>query len=326
MNRSIKLVVVLCGVVLCGALTACSESSRTDDAPGSVEITHALGTTTVPPDVEQIVALGPTGVDVALSLDAPVIGAAAIGSDEGLSPWASHDSRASDIKVLPVTGEATEVNIEQVAKLKPDLIFAPSYYALEKSYKKLSAIAPTIGYQRGPAQDTWQEMTKQLATALDRPDDADGVVDSVQTKLDATRKAHPNLKGATYTFGFVQADSITVLRDPDDVMNSVTAALGLKLSPQVLALPKGESFGVQLSPEKITSLDADVLALFSGGDKQARKRLEQNRLFEHLPVVQRKAVVNYSYDEFMALRNPSPLSVPWIVDRVAPRLSKAVAQ
>lgn len=42
-------------------------------------------------------------------------------------------------------------------------------------------------------------------------------------------------------------------------------------------------------------------------------------------MVQRGAVVTYDYDEFIGLRNPSPLSIPWIVDRIAPRLSEAVS-
>lgn len=149
-----------------------------------------------------------------------------------------------------MTGEATEVNIEQVAALKPDLIFAPGYFALQKSYQQLSAIAPTIGYQKGPAQDTWQEMTTQLATALGRPADAERVIGQVQTKLDETRAANPALQGATYTFGFVQPGAVTALRDPDDAMNSVPAALGLSLSPQILALPKGSRSGCSSPPSR----------------------------------------------------------------------------
>lgn len=317
----------VCGALLFGTVACGSESSGAPDtAQGAVTVTHALGTTTVPPGVSRIVALGPTGFDVALALQAPVVGASSSGSESGLAPWTSQAQGAKDVEVLPVTGEATEVNIEQVAALKPDLIFAPGYFALQKSYQQLSAIAPTIGYQKGPAQDTWQEMTTQLATALGRPADAERVIGQVQTKLDETRAANPALQGATYTFGFVQPGAVTALRDPDDAMNSVPAALGLSLSPQILALPKGESFGVQLSSEQIASLDADALVLFDGGDAEALRTLQQNPLYERLPVVQRGAVVTYDYDEFIGLRNPSPLSIPWIVDRIAPRLSEAVSK
>lgn len=266
LSRRVFLGAAVCGALLSGTVACGSEpSGAPDTAQGSVTVTHALGTTTVPPGVARIVALGPTGVDVALALDAPVVGASSSGSESGLAPWTSQAQGASDVEVLPVTGEATEVDIEQV-------------------------------------------------------------IGRVQTKLDETRAAHPALQGATYTFGFVQPGAVTALRDPDDAMNSVPTALGLSLSPQILALPKGESFGVQLSSEQIASLDADALVLFDGGDAEARRTLEQNPLFERLPVVQRGAVVNYDYDEFIGLRNPSPLSIPWIVDRIAPRLSDAVSR
>ncbi|MEQ3552962.1 ABC transporter substrate-binding protein [Pseudonocardia nematodicida] len=307
------------GAVGCGS----GAPAETGQDAGTVEITHALGTTTVPADVQRIVALGPTGFDVALALDAPVVGASSSGSESGLSPWTSEAEGVSDVEVLPVQGEATEVDLEQVAALNPDLIFAPGYFALENAYPQLSAIAPTIGYQEGPAQDTWQQMTTQLATALGRPDDAQRVVDEVESTLTDTRTEHPELDGAGYTFGFVQPGVVTALRDPDDAMNSVPAAIGMTLSPQILALPQGESFGVDISPEEVSSLDADVLVLFDGGDAAARSALEQNALFAQLPVVQRDAVVTYDYDEFIGLRNPSPLSVPWVLDRIAPRLSEA---
>lgn len=83
---------------------------------------------------------------------------------------------------------------------------------------------------------------------------------------------------------------------------------------------------MQLSSEQIASLDADALVLFDGGDAEALRTLQQNPLYERLPVVQRGAVVTYDYDEFIGLRNPSPLSIPWIVDRIAPGLSEAVGR
>ncbi|WP_344019956.1 iron-siderophore ABC transporter substrate-binding protein [Pseudonocardia kongjuensis] len=311
--------VLFLGIAACGT----DPSDGADPEGGAVQITHALGTTSVPDDVQRIVALGPTGFDVALALDAPVVGASSSGSESGLSPWTAEADGVADVEVLPVQGEATEVNLEQVAALQPDLIFAPGYFALADSYPQLSAIAPTIGYQTGPAQDTWQEMTTQLATALGRPDDAQRVIDEVETTLQETRTQFPELEGTSYTFGFVQPGSVTALRDPEDAMASVPAAIGMTLSPQILALPQGESFGVELGPEEIPALDADVLVLFDGGDAEARTALEQNALFERLPVVQRDAIVTYDYDEFIGLRNPSPLSIPWILDRIAPRLSEA---
>lgn len=314
----------LCGALVFATAACGSESSGAPDAAqGSVTITHALGTTTVPPGVKRVVALGPTGFDVALALGAPVVGASSSGSASGLAPWTSQARGASDVQVLPVSGEATEVNLEQVAALKPDLIFAPGYYALADSYQQLSAIAPTIGYQTGPAKDTWQQMTTQLATALGRPADAQRVIGDVEATLNRTRSEHPELDGTSYTFGFVQPTAVTALRDPQDAMASVPAALGMTLSPQILALPKGESFGVQIGPEQVPALDADVLVLFDGGDAQARSTLGRNPLYGRLPVVQRGAVVNYDYDEFIGLRNPSPLSVPWLLDRIVPRLSEA---
>jgi len=218
-----------------------------------------------------------------------------------------------------VTGDALEVDLEEVAALHPDLILAATYYGIDDAYDELSQIAPTTAYQEGPVVDTWQQVTEQVGEALGRPDDAAALVDEVETAIaDA-----PDAPGKTFTFGFVAPDSVMALRDPDDVMMTVPAGLGLTLSPAVLDLPEGESFAVPVSLELVDALDADVLALYDGGDTDARSTLERSPLYPGLPVVERNAVVDLDDDQFFALRNPTALAIPWLLTTTAPTLLEA---
>jgi iron complex transport system substrate-binding protein len=174
--------------------------------------------------------------------------------------------------------------------------------------------------------DTWQQVTEQVGHAVGRPDEAAALVADVEAGIEAAAAEHPDAAGATFTFGFVTADAVSTLRDPDDVMMTVPTGLGMTLSDAVLALPEGESFAVPVSLEQVDALDADVLALYDAGDTDARSALEAGPLWPGLPVVERGAVVDLDDDQFFALRQPTALSIPWVVENVAPALAEAAAR
>jgi ABC-type Fe3+-hydroxamate transport system substrate-binding protein len=311
-------------VVACGDDS--SDDAGADEAGGdAVTVEHALGTTTVDGPVERVVALGPTDLDAALALGATVVGAASSGVGEGVPPWTAAVDGADELTVLEVTGDASQVDLEEVAALDPDLILAASYYDIDAAYEDLSQIAPTTAYEDGPVTDTWQQVTTQVGAALGEDEAAADLVADVEGQLAALGEENPELAGGSFTFGYVLADAVQVLRDPDDVMMTVPAALGLELSEPVLALPEGESFAVPVSYEQLEALDADVLALYDAGDTTARDALEASPLYAGLPVVERGGVVDLDDDQFFALRQPTALSVPFAIETVAPALAAAAA-
>ena len=325
------LVTVAAAIVACGddssdvaaSDTTAADSGSTDS--GAVTVEHALGTTTIDGPVERVVALGPTDLDAALALGAPVVGAASSGLGDGMPPWTDAAEGAGDVTVLEVTGDASSVDLEEVAALDPDLILAATYYDIDAAYENLSQIAPTTAYEDGPIVDSWQQVTAQVGTALGEDDAATALVGDVEDQLAALGEENPELAGKTLTIGYVMADAVQALRDPDDVMMTVPGALGLGLSEGVLALPEGESFAVPVSYEQLDALDADILALYGGGDSGAREALEASPLYPSLPAVERGAVVDLDDDQFFALRQPTVLSVPYIIESVAPALAEAAA-
>ena len=97
--------------------------------------TTSFGTTTIDGPVERVVALGPTDLDAALALGAPVVGAASSGLGDGMPPWTDAAEGAGDVTVLEVTGDASSVDLEEVAALDPDLILAATYYDIDAAYE-----------------------------------------------------------------------------------------------------------------------------------------------------------------------------------------------
>jgi iron complex transport system substrate-binding protein len=323
-------------VTLSATIMACGDDSSDDASTdpdgaaggsdgGAITVEHSLGTTTIDGPIERVVALGPTDLDAALALGAPVVGAASSGLGDGTPPWTDAAEGADDLTVLEVSGDASSVDLEEVAALDPDLILAATYYDIDAAYENLSQIAPTTAYEDGPIVDTWQQVTTQVGAALGSDDAATGLVSDVEGQLAALGEDNPELEGKTITIGYVMADAVQALRDPDDVMMTVPGALGLSLSEGVLALPEGESFAVPVSYEQLDAVDADILALYDGGDTGARDALEASPLYPSLSAVERGAVVDLDDDQFFALRQPTILSVPYIIESVAPVLAEAAA-
>jgi iron complex transport system substrate-binding protein len=311
---------------LAAALLASCASPATDPpvpAAASVTVEHALGTTVVTGAPQRVVALGPADADAALALGVTPVAVASTGIGDGIPDWTRAAVEGQAPEVLEVTGDAQQVNLESVAAMAPDLILASGYYDVAEAYDRLTAIAPTLAHRTGPAIDPWQDVTRQVGAALGKADEAADVVATVEARLADTAAAHADLQGGTFTFGYVTPQGVSTLRDPDDVMMTVPQALGLGLSPAVLAIPEGESFAVTVSRENIAALEADVLALYFGGDAAAQAELERDPLFTRLDVARRGAVTVLDDEQFYALRQPTALSIPYLLDTVAPQLANA---
>jgi iron complex transport system substrate-binding protein len=310
--------------VLATVLLSCAGPAAQAPAAGpATTVEHALGTTTVTGSPQRVVALGPGDTDAALALGVTPVGVASTGTGDGVPPWTRAAADGAEPRVLGVTGDAQQVDLEAVAALEPDLILATGYYDVAAVYERLSAIAPTLAHRTGPATDSWQEVTSQVGSALGRPEQAADVVEAVEARLTAATDAHADLRGRSFTFGYVTPEGVSTLRAPDDVMLTVPAALGLGLSPAVLALRQGESFAVTVSRENIAALDADVLALYAGGDPAAQAAFDADPLVTRLSAVRRGAVVWLDDEQFYALRQPTALSLSYLLDEVAPRLAAA---
>ena len=151
-SRTARRSVLLSGLVAAALVVAgCGSSEPTTESADSdfetVTIEHALGTAVITAEPERIVTLGQGSAETAIALGTVPVGIEAYewGSDEtGYLPWI-HDAITDRGAQLPVqfTG-SSEIDIEAVAKLDPDLILAPWSGVTQQQYDALSALAPTV--------------------------------------------------------------------------------------------------------------------------------------------------------------------------------------
>ncbi|TDD79479.1 iron-siderophore ABC transporter substrate-binding protein [Actinomadura rubrisoli] len=331
MRTTMRLLAATATLVLSlGLATACGGDDEPDagssgGAAGSFPVTvaHKLGTTTIKSAPKRIVALGEVDQDALLALGVQPVGMAELTGvqADGLAPWSAPKITGARPKLLKA-GEAG-FNLEEIAALRPDLVLAGGDFAIDKEYGKLSKLAPTVAYQTGPAEDSWQAITLQTAKAIGKPDEGGKLVADVETKIASVKTAHPALNGKKFAFTSVfPSGNIGVMKSPDDTSVKLLSQFGMVLPEPLKKLP-GQGFAAELSMEKVSVLNVDVLLSHYNDDPATQKKFEGNKLFADLPVVKRGSYVPLSLKEFWPLRTPTPLAVPYVVDQVVPKIAKA---
>ncbi|MER7544290.1 iron complex transport system substrate-binding protein [Actinomadura meyerae] len=320
-------------VLSLGTVAACGDDDPAGDSTGGgsagafpVTVTHKLGTTKVESAPKRIVALGEIDQDVLLALGVvPTAMAELTGvQSDGLAPWSAPKLTGAKPKLLKA-GEAG-YNLEEVAALRPDLILAAGDYYIDKEYEKLSKLAPTVAYQTGPAEDTWQQITLQAAKAIGREDDGRKLVADVEAKVASVKTAHPELEGKGFAFTSVFPNgNIGVMKSKEDTSVKLLQQFGMKLPEQIANLP-GDGFAAELSMEKVSVLDVDVLLSNFNNDAATQKKIEGSKLFGDLAVVKRGSYVPLDLKAFWPLRTPTPLAVPYVVDTIVPKIAEAAGK
>lgn len=313
-------------VVALAALGACGGGDGDADptptttgggaAAGPVTVEHRYGTTTVEAPPRRIVSLDNQWTDVLVALDAPLVGAALDPSaPDGRWPW--QDRIPADVEGIAVTDST--IPFEAVAALDPDLIVITWFAQGEQDYERLSQIAPTIPLLGDEQVDRWQDIASVAGQVLRDEAGARRLVDEADRRVEALRRELPGLEGRTYALAnYVPGDAIYVVADPDDGASELFAALGMEIDPELLALAGGASGRVELSLERIGELDSDLLVLLTNGADP-----DTIPGFADLPAVRSGAVALLDLASISGLNTPSPLSIPYSLDRLRPTLEAA---
>ena len=296
---------------------ASATAGASSEAPGTVTIDHRFGSTEVPVDPEKIVSLDLQWTDVLLSLEktpAAYIPDPTLGKD---FPW--QGDQLGDVTHLDAT-VATGLPIEKIAAQKPDLIVV-TYLAEDKAaYDKLAAIAPTIASLAGDQVDTWQDITTAAGKVLGEPDKAEDLIADVDGQVADVAAELPGLEGKTAAMAnYVPGDALYIVSDPEDGANVLFSQLGMSIPQSILDAGTSQQGRVKLSLENVGILDdADMLVLFTNG-------ADPNDIpgYSSLHAVETGAVANLDYADVVSLNTPTPMSIPYGLEKIRPALEAA---
>ncbi len=308
---SVLLAAFLLGVgLLAGCAGSNDRSAGQEPSAGSVTITHKFGETTVPANPERVVTVGWNDQDFVLALGVVPVGTRSWFENYNDFPWVKE---ATDGKGVPVI-EGDTINFESIAKAEPDVIFAIYETIDQKTYDQLSQIAPTvIQSDEYPDEETpWDVQLLTTGEALGKQQQAQGLVDEVNARIDAAKQQHPEFAGKTLVADFSSEVDAPYLVGVGDPRRTLFDALGFGAQETV-----GE-----VSQERLSLLEGDLL--FVNG--VSKEQLAGSPAFQRLNVVREDRTLYAGSDSTLsgALTYSGPNALLYALDVLTPQLGNAL--
>ena len=342
MKRTLVAPLAAVSVLLAG-LTACSTGS-TDAAADTkapeaataaeadafpVTIEHALGETTIEEEPTRVATLGWTDHDHVLALGVVPVGATKItwgGNEAGSTAWFDAAIEEAGAEAPVRYDDADGAPIDEVAQLAPDVILATNSGITEAEYKKLSKIAPVVAYPEAPWTTAWQDSLDMVGQALGRSGAAEELREESEAAIEQAKEDNPSLAGTELIYGYLTPTDLSTvgIYSPKDPRVSFWHDMGLVDAPAVAdAIKPGEFYGT-VSAEKASELSSDVFLTWVESPDVV-DTIKNDKLLGQIPAIAEGHLYAESDTTVtMAATNPTPLSIPVIIEDVLPHVVSAI--
>ena len=314
------LMLAACG----GQATEDTSAPSGDTAEGyPVTVPTLFGDVTVEDRPENIVAMGWSDAETALALGAQPVGVAdwqGYGAP-GVGPWAADlfDSEPAQLATL-------EPNLEEIASLDPDLILDTRSDNSQDRYDLLSPLAPVVGPPPGVEVTygtTWQDQTRQVALVLNEEERGEELISELEEKFAALREENPGFADVTIAVG-AYFDGQYGAYVPGDSRVDLLQDLGFQYKSEITDMADG-AFYVDLSPELVEVLDADLTIVFPIGD--VADTLAEDPVLQGIGSAEDgRLIILDDLELANAFSSGSTLGVSYALDGILPLIHEALDQ
>ncbi|WP_322922043.1 iron-siderophore ABC transporter substrate-binding protein [Nocardioides renjunii] len=339
-----KLAAPAAAVLLSLSLAACGDEAASDDTASDdggssaaewepVTITHAYGETVIEEKPERVATIDFANQEVPLALGVVPVGMSEMtwGDDDGdgVQPWTEEKLEELGAETPVLFDETDGYDFEAIAGTEPDVILAGYSGMTEDDYDTLSEIAPVVAFPDDPWATEWRDSLMQNARGLGMEEEGEQLVADVEQSIEDAVAAHPELEGATGMFlTHVDPADLSEVNfySAADTRSKYLTDLGMEIAPSVVeATGDSGDYAGSISAERADELaDADVIITY-GGDELI-DALEGDPVLSQLPAVKNKAIVNLDGTKPIGTgANPTPLSVPYLVEEYVGLLAEAAA-
>ncbi|MGO1560395.1 putative ABC transporter, periplasmic iron-siderophore binding protein [Actinomycetales bacterium JB111] len=313
-----------------------SDGGATDGAAApegeweTVTIEHALGEAVITERPERIATLGQGSAETAIALGTIPVGVEEYpwGSDEsGYLPWINEAVTEQGGELPAQFTGATELDIEAILELEPDLILAPWSGVTQEQFDVLTDIAPTVAYAEEPWVITWQEQIEVIGEAMGQPEEAAALIEDVDDQL--ASGAREEFEGITFSYIYNTGPGTLGVFFEDEQRVAMVRALGLTVDPVVEDLREYEVEGTDSASIGLENADmladSDLIFTFYS-DPENREQIEAQPLYQQMPAVASGAVVAPTDQPLVTGSSIiNPLTVPWALERLVPLIDEAIA-
>jgi iron complex transport system substrate-binding protein len=250
-------------------------------------IQHAMETTEIKGTPERIVILTNEGTEALLAMGVKPVGAVKSWTGD---PWYPHIK--DQMEGVEVVGLESEVNVEAIAALQPDLIIG-NKMRQEEIYNQLKAIAPTVFSET--LRGDWKENFKLYAKAINKEEEGNKVLSDFDNRIAELReKLGDKINTKVSVVRFMPGKVRIYYKDTFS---------GIIFDQIGLARPEAQNkneFAAEITRERIPEMEGDILFYFTyeTGDGEATKLEEEwinDPLFKNLNVVKNNKV--YKVDD-----------------------------
>lgn len=300
---------------------ACSSDTSGGDAnPKSVTVKHIFGETTVPAPPKRVVSAGFTEQDDLLAVGVVPIAVTNWFGDQpfGVWPWAAPKLGSAQPVVLNLDNG---IQVDQIAALKPDLIVAVNAGLDAGTYKKLSAIAPTIAQSDGDAFfEPWKDQATAVATAVFQGRQMQQLIAGVDNKFADVAKNNTAFKDKKALLLAGSFSGGTLSATLPGWRTDFLTAMGFG-APDSIGAYAVDDHRAAIPRDKLADVldSADVLIWSTESDADQAALLTD-------PAVAALGARNIftGKDLAGAIAFASPLSYPLVADQLPPLLSRAL--
>jgi len=334
--RSLRRTVALSGLVIAALVVGgCSNNNAETESGNSdfdtVTIESALGNAVISEKPERIVTLGMGSAETVIALGTIPVGVEkyAWGSDDtGYLPWV-HEAVTEQGGELPeqFTG-GTDLNIEAIIALEPDLILAPWSGITQQQFDSLNAFAPTVAYAESPWTITWEEQINVIGKAMGESEKATAEIDKIKSQFAESTAAHPNYADVSFSFIYNTGPGTLGVFFAEEQRVAMVRALGLQVDPVVYTLTESEGTdSAVIGLENANLLDKSDLLFTFYSDPANRAEIEAQPASQAIPAVARGTVIAPTEQPFVTGSSMiNPLTVPWSLERYVPMIDEAIAK
>jgi iron complex transport system substrate-binding protein len=278
--KYIGALVLSLSLTACGATNGSSPQEASNSPVRTIE--HTMGTTEIKGEPKRIVILTNEGTEALLELGVKPVGA--VQSWTG-NPWYKHIEK--DMQDVQNLGTESEVNIEAVASLNPDLIIG-NKMRHEKIYDQLSKIAPTV--YSNTLRGEWKTNFEFYGKVLGKEKEAKDVVSKFDERAaNITKLAGDKLNTKVSLVRFMPGKTRIYLGDT--FSGGILKQIGF-VRPESQT---SSEFTLEIGKERLKEADGDVMFYFTyetgNGEGSAReKEWIEDPMFKTLDVYKNKKV------------------------------------
>jgi len=284
-------------VSACGGANPADDPPERSDGGGAADagafprtVSHAMGETEIPARPERVVVLDTGELDSTTAFGITPVGAVRAPVEDGLLDYLEEATEETKL-----VGTISEVNLEAVAALRPDLILS-SKLRHEDLYGQLSQIAPTVFTETVGV--VWKDNLRMHAEALGFEDKATRMLQDYEERADDLGAALREQRGQLPTISMVRfLSGSTRLYQKASFIGTVLDDIGLPRPPsQDVA-----AFAAEISAEQLEQADADVIFTthYGPADETTKGELTSNPVWQNLSAVRAGAVQEVPDDYWM---------------------------